>query len=90
MAEERVRPFKERSFFHRYSVLLEDYWVPLQHNALHQTVLRQIQAFTEKGVALPLAVKRVLRKHKAPFEDLFDANISDSEEDSEEDSDESV
>lgn len=87
MAEERIKPYDKKSFFSRYGTLLEKYWLPLRHNAVHQTVLRQIQSLTDKGVALPSAVKRVLRKVKPKFEDLFDTEVSGDEHDSAEEND---
>ena len=86
MTEEGIRPYQEKSFLNRYSTLLETYWFPLRNSAVHQTILRQIQALVDKGVTLTSAVKRVLRKHKPQFEDLFDTEVSEDEQDSGEES----
>lgn len=86
MAEERLQPYKEKNFFKRYQSLLEIYWFPLMTNAIHRAIVEQINDFRSKGVSLTSAVKRVLKKNKSAFEDLFELQES---EDEDTDSDES-
>ena len=72
MATERTRPYKERLFFEKYQRLLEMYWLPLLTNTSHRTIVEQIDKLRQSGVSLPSAVKRVLRKYKHEFQDLFE------------------
>jgi hypothetical protein len=82
-AEERTRPYKEKNFFDIYRALLEVYWFPLLTNATHRAIVKQINDFRSKGLSLTSAVKRVLKKNRSVFEDLFETEESDyeSEED---------
>lgn len=86
MAEERSHPYKEKNFFERYQSLLEMYWFPLMTNTTHLGIVEEIKDLRRKGVSLTSAVKRVLKKNKSAFEDLFETEESDSE--SEEDANE--
>ena len=87
LAEERVKPYEEKCFINRYSTLLETYWWPLKNNPFHVRVLKQIEALTDKGLPVTSSVKRVLRKMKPKFEDLFETDMSEDEQDSGEESD---
>ncbi|WAR06295.1 LOW QUALITY PROTEIN: hypothetical protein MAR_021664 [Mya arenaria] len=85
MAGKHMQPHKEKNFFDRYQTLLETYWFPLMTNSTLREIVQQVNEFRSKGISLTSAVKRVLKKKKIAFEDLFD--LEDSEE-SEEDKNE--
>jgi hypothetical protein len=55
-------------------------------NTTHRGIVEKIKDLRRKGVSLTSAVKRVLKKNKNAFENLFEIEESDSE--SEEDANE--
>ena len=84
MARERVKQAEEKDFFQRYTTLLEVYWYPLKDSSVHKSIVQQINMLREKGLSLSSAVKKVLKKNKSNFEDLFDTEISEDESEEEE------
>ena len=88
MAEEKIKPFEERKFLQKYGMLLENYWLPLLNNDTHKKILESVRLLTDKGVSPSSAIRRVLNKNKASFEDLFDTTISDDEDTDDEESEE--
>ncbi|WAR05156.1 YMD3-like protein [Mya arenaria] len=87
LANERVKPYREKNFLQRYQSLLEIYWFPLSTNVTHRRIVQEINDLGRKGVSLTSAVKRVLKKNKNAFGDLFESEDSDESEDSESDED---
>ncbi|XP_045168554.2 uncharacterized protein LOC123531554 [Mercenaria mercenaria] len=87
MTEDRIQPYNERTFFTKYKYLLDSYILPLQNSTLHQKILQDIHSLTQKHVSTESAIKRVLRKYKPDFKELFETELSDEEidEDGEED-----
>ncbi|WAQ98917.1 hypothetical protein MAR_023290 [Mya arenaria] len=77
---------KKKNFFDRYPTLLETYWFPLMTNSTLREIVQQVNEFRSKGISLTSAVKRVLKKKKIAFEDLFD--LEDSEESEEDENEE--
>lgn len=90
MAEERVQPYKEKHFLERYQSLLETYWFPLMTNATHRAIVEQIGNHRSKGISLKSVVKRVLKKSKNNFEELFEMKNSDNKDEENEDSDDEM
>ncbi|WAR29497.1 YMD3-like protein [Mya arenaria] len=89
--EERMQPYNEKAFFDKYTTLIDTFMLPLRNNGLHKKIMARIDALISKGMNSTVAVKRVLRKHKNSFQDLFDMDMSDEEgedSDSEEESQE--
>ena len=82
MAEDRVKPYDERASFIRYESL-----ILLQNSALHQTVVTDAKTLISKGLNQTSAIKKSLKKHRGEFKDLFDVDISDSEDSEEEETD---
>ena len=80
MVRERVKPAEEKNFFERYTTLLEVYCDSLKDSSVHRNIVQQINMLREKGVSLSSAVKKVLKRNKRNFEDLFDTEISEDEE----------
>ena len=83
MAGERVQPFTEKAFFSNYTMLLNNYMLPLKNNELHNQILAQINKLLSQGQNTTTAVTKVLRKHKNSFQDLFDIELSDEESEAE-------
>ncbi|KAL4229753.1 hypothetical protein ACF0H5_010142 [Mactra antiquata] len=79
MADERIQPYKEKLFFGKYQSLLELYWFPLRTNTTHRSIIEKIDDLRNKGASLSTAVKRVLKKYKNEFADLFGELLSDDE-----------
>ncbi|WAQ96109.1 hypothetical protein MAR_028799 [Mya arenaria] len=86
MATERTQPYKEKIFFANYQRLLEMYWLPLVTNASHRVIAEQIDKLRQKGVSLPSAIKRVIKKHQHQFQDLFELSEDRGEESDDESS----
>lgn len=89
MTEDRIQPYNERTFFTKYEYLLDSFILPLQNSTLHQKILKDIHSLTEKNVSTQSAIKRVLRKYKPDFKELFETELSDEENDDESEEDES-
>ena len=58
-------------------------------NAIHRDIVGQINDHRSKGASLTSAVKRVLKRNKNAFEDLFEVEESDDESEDDTDSDDS-
>ncbi|WAR11150.1 YMD3-like protein [Mya arenaria] len=56
------------------------YWLPLLTNASHKIKVEQIEKLRQSGVSLPSVVKRVLRKYKHEFQDLFEQSDDSGDE----------
>jgi hypothetical protein len=87
MAEERIQPYNEKDFFSKYTTLIDNYILPLKNSRLHSQIMVQIDKLVSKGLNPTSAVKKVIRKHKNSFQDLFDMEFSDDEEEEETDDD---
>ncbi|KAL4231838.1 hypothetical protein ACF0H5_009414 [Mactra antiquata] len=88
MADERIQPYREKLFFGKYQSLLELYLFPLRTNTTHRSIVEKIDDLRNKGASLSTAVKRVLKKYKNDFADLFGELLSDTESADETDSEE--
>ncbi|WAR24132.1 YMD3-like protein [Mya arenaria] len=80
MATERTQPHKEKLFFGNYQRLLEMYWLPLLTNSSHRIIVEQIDKLRQKGISLPSAIKRVIKKHQHQFQDLFELSDDSGDE----------
>ena len=88
MTEDKIKPFEERKFLQIYGMLLENYWLPLLNNDTHTKIIESIRLLIRKGMSPSSAIRRVLYKNKASFEDLFDTTVSDDENTDDEESEE--
>ena len=80
IAEDRIRSYEERTFFEKYGICLDDYFISIQTSALHKTIVSNVERLVSKGLKQTSAVKRSLRKYRGEFQDLFDMEFPDSEE----------
>ncbi|XP_060588538.1 uncharacterized protein LOC132743954 [Ruditapes philippinarum] len=87
MAEERIQPYNEKMFFDNYTMLIDNFILPLRNSDLHNNIMAQIYKSISKGLHKTKAVQKVLKKHKTEFEDLFEMELSDDEESDDEESD---
>ena len=87
LAEERIEVYDQRNFMELYYELLESYVFPLSTSYIHQKIMSEVDKMRVKGISLPHALKRVLRKYKPRFQSLFDE--SGDEDSSDETDDES-
>ena len=60
-------------------MLLERYCLPLLKSNAHTKIIESIRLLIRKGLSPSSAIRRVLHKNKASFEDLFDTAVSDNE-----------
>ena len=81
MAEERTQPHNEKAFFNDYTILIDNYILPLKNNGIHRQIMNQIDKLISKGYSTTSAVKRTLRKYKNSFQDVFDMEFTDDESD---------
>ena len=87
MTEERIQPYNEKTFFNNYTMLIDNFILPLRNNELHNNIMAQINKLISKGFKKTSVVRKVLKKHKTEFEDLFKTELSDDEGSDEEESD---
>ena len=86
LAEERMESHDRRNFEELYSDLLESYLFPLRTNTLHQKIVAEIDTLRMKGISLLTAIRRVLRKYRPKFNDVFDEFSGDESNSDDEDS----
>ena len=72
----------KRIFFNTYKDFLSSY-LYLEDNDIHQEIVEDLkEKIDDKGMALNKAINRVLPKHQAKFEGLFQHDEDDNQEDS--------
>ena len=69
-AHEDIIDTEKRMFFKSYMQLLKQL-VPLQKNPTHNNIVESILKLLDRKVSLTMAIRKVLKKYKPDFEDLF-------------------
>ncbi len=83
LAEERTRPYDERKFYIKYETLLDNYCLPLETSSLHNKIIAEVKGLIAKGVGQTSAIRRIVKKYKQEFQDLFETELSEDETDEE-------
>ena len=71
IAEDRIKPYEERTFFEKYELCLDDYLFPLQTSALHKKIVSNVERLISKGLTQTSAIKRSLKKYRGEFQVRF-------------------
>ena len=58
IAEDRIRSYKERTFFEKYELYLDDYLFPLRNSGLHKTIVSYVEKLISKGLKQTSAIKQ--------------------------------
>ena len=64
IAEGRIKPYEERTFFEKYEICLDDYLFPLQISALNKKIVSNVERLISKGLKQTPAIKRSLMKYR--------------------------
>lgn len=75
MTKERMEHYYERSFIQLYEQLLDNYILPLRSSETHRKDIVKLM-----GNGWKQTVKKVLRKYKHEFQDLFEVESTDEED----------
>jgi len=86
-SNEDITRFVQKEFYKRYTTYLE-LAIHLEKSKVHEQIVRNIQSLIDDDVNQDKAIKRILRKSRVYFEDLFDDDYFEINDKSEETSDE--
>ena len=67
IAEGRIKPYEERTFFEKYKICLNDYFFPLQTSAQNEKIDSDVERLISKGLKQTPAIKRSLMKYRGEF-----------------------
>lgn len=82
-----ISRFVQKEFHKRYTTYLE-LAIDLEKNNIHEQIVHKIQSLIDDDVNQDKAIKRILRKSRVYFEDLFNDDIFEINDKSKETSDE--